>query len=375
MRWGLGILAAGTVVLSVAPQLPVRWLLNPALAALGMGAGVEVSWFGLTGAAGTWWTTAGLVLALVSLVAGAVVYLLVAPARTAQGAGALAGGGVFTGGEPLLGDGRLPASDFSAILRQHWAPAFRWLDVDRAYLAAWEGLRRLAAGAERLSGLAEGRAAAWTAGLAALVLVGAALADGGPEAVGAAAGPFPLPVLLPVGCAAACAALCLASLSLPTARRHAPLMALAGAAAVAGLLTPAGGPRLVLLEAASALALLLVWRAAQEAAARWTYLAVLVLSAVALAGGELLLHAGQARWARALLLTGFLVKLGAVPLFLWLPRIARALPALVLGLVVAVVDVAAFGELWAAARAEPWLAGPGRSGSAWPSPRRWAARC
>jgi formate hydrogenlyase subunit 3/multisubunit Na+/H+ antiporter MnhD subunit len=35
-----------------------------------------------------------------------------------------------------------------------------------------------------------------------------------------------------------------------------------------------------------------------------------------------------------------------VPLYLWLPQVAAATPALVAGLVVSVVDVAAFGELW-----------------------------
>src|SRR5208283_2586616 len=37
MLWGMGLLAAGSVVLGVAPQLAVNYLLNPILAALGMG--------------------------------------------------------------------------------------------------------------------------------------------------------------------------------------------------------------------------------------------------------------------------------------------------------------------------------------------------
>jgi formate hydrogenlyase subunit 3/multisubunit Na+/H+ antiporter MnhD subunit len=49
-------------------------------------------------------------------------------------------------------------------------------------------------------------------------------------------------------------------------------------------------------------------------------------------------------WSRALMLTSVVVKLAAVPLFFWLLSLADELPAVVLGLVIAVVDMAAFGE-------------------------------
>jgi formate hydrogenlyase subunit 3/multisubunit Na+/H+ antiporter MnhD subunit len=52
----------------------------------------------------------------------------------------------------------------------------------------------------------------------------------------------------------------------------------------------------------------------------------------------------NAPWARALLLTSVCVKLAAVPMFFWLLSLADELPALVLGLIIAVVDMAAFGE-------------------------------
>jgi NADH:ubiquinone oxidoreductase subunit 5 (subunit L)/multisubunit Na+/H+ antiporter MnhA subunit len=358
MQWGLGIVAAGSVVLSVAPQLPVNYLVNPVLAALGMRAGVEVSWFGLAGSTGVWWTTAGLGLAVLSVVLGALVYRLASPPRVAvQGAGALAGGGVFTGGEPMPGTGRLTAGDFSEILLHHWGPFYRWADVDRAYLALWGWLRASAGAAARGLRWAEERAVVAIVVLAALLL--GAVAWLGAGAPAASELPLPgIPPLLAAGVGAGCAALLLAALAGPAWRRHAPLMALAGAAAVAGLCVEGPLLRLGLLEGASAVALLLVWRAARAPATRVTYLAVVLVSAAALVGGELLLHGGDPRWARALLATGFFVKLGVVPLFLWLPRIAEDLPALVLGLLVAVLDVAAFGELWALAQAAPWLAEP-----------------
>ena len=49
--------------------------------------------------------------------------------------------------------------------------------------------------------------------------------------------------------------------------------------------------------------------------------------------------------ARALLVTGFFLKLAIVPLFFWLPKIAEDLPALAIGLIISVVDIAAFAEL------------------------------
>ena len=74
MVWGMGLLAAGSVVLGVAPQLAVNYFLNPILVALGMGAGVHVTWLGLSADAGSFSSTGGLVLALVSLVVGGAIY-------------------------------------------------------------------------------------------------------------------------------------------------------------------------------------------------------------------------------------------------------------------------------------------------------------
>ena len=44
----------------------------------------------------------------------------------------------------MPGPGRLPASEFSAILKNHFAPIFRILDVDRYYLGLWSGLQLVA---------------------------------------------------------------------------------------------------------------------------------------------------------------------------------------------------------------------------------------
>src|SRR5579862_4797253 len=121
MVWGMGFLAAGSIVLGVAPQLAVNTLLNPILRALSLGAGVHVTWFGMSADAGAFSTGGGLVLALVSLMIGGAVYALAylaRPVAVAGGDGAVivgAGDGIFTGGEPLSGQDRLTAGDFSKI--------------------------------------------------------------------------------------------------------------------------------------------------------------------------------------------------------------------------------------------------------------------
>jgi multicomponent Na+:H+ antiporter subunit A len=79
MIWGMGLLAAGSIVLGVAPQLAVNYLLNPILRALALGAGVHVTWLGLSSDAGSFSTTGGLVLALVSVIVGGAIYVLAYP--------------------------------------------------------------------------------------------------------------------------------------------------------------------------------------------------------------------------------------------------------------------------------------------------------
>src|SRR6266702_289945 len=161
MVWGMGFMAAGSIVLGVAPQLAVNYLLNPILGALGLGAGVHVTWLGFSADAGSFSTTGGLVLALVSVTVGGAIYAIAYVARpvalTAGGGAAMAGagtptdgslsvgwgagGGIFTGGEPLSDQGRLTAGDFSEIFTHNWNSFFRWTNVDRFYLAFWAGLQ------------------------------------------------------------------------------------------------------------------------------------------------------------------------------------------------------------------------------------------
>ncbi len=142
-------------------------------------------------------------------------------------------------------------------------------------------------------------------------------------------------------------------------RRFTPLMLVSGGAAVAGLFVTQAGARLALMELAGALAVLMIWEFSGSPKAKWTYLSIFAASGAAIvAGDQLLDDGGDAQWARTLLATGFLIKLAAIPLFLWLLSMAEAVPGLLLGLIVAVLDIAAFGELYLVAQSVPWIVEP-----------------
>ncbi len=153
MVWGMGLLAAGSVVLGVAPQLAVNYFLNPILAALGLGAGVHVTWLGLSADAGSFSRPAAWCWRWFRWCSAAQsISSPTQPARRRLHAGAAmagAGGGVFTGGEPLSDQGRLTAGDFSEIFQEHWRSFFRWSNVDRVYLGLWVGLASRLARARR----------------------------------------------------------------------------------------------------------------------------------------------------------------------------------------------------------------------------------
>jgi len=377
MVWGMGFLAAGSVVLGVAPQLAVNYFLNPILAALGMGAGVHVTWLGLSADAGSFSSTGGLVLALVSLVIGGAIYAIayaVRPARATVGGAVMAGagtgapadgsmsvgwtgGGVFTGGEPLSDQGRLTAGDFSEIFQAHWGSFFRWSNVDRAYLAVWSAMQAVSRALGVVFAWMEDRATA-------LVLIFAVAIVAGVRWLAPASTniqlsvPSAVPWLLIAACAVAAIALIISALTLSASRPMFPLMLVAGAAVVSGLTIHQAWPRLAFLELGALLTIPLVWRKARTQSARLAYTTVVLISALSLVASDILMDQGQLGWARALLFTSVCVKLAAVPLFFWLLQLADEVPALVLGIIIAVVDMAAFGELYATALGSPFALTP-----------------
>jgi NADH:ubiquinone oxidoreductase subunit 5 (subunit L)/multisubunit Na+/H+ antiporter MnhA subunit len=373
MVWGMALLAVGSIVLGVAPQLAVNYFLNPVLGALGMGAGVHVTWLGLSADAGSFSTVGGLVLAVVSLVLGGVIYALAYMSRqtaasitVSSGGAALAsaGGGIFTGGEPLSDQGRLTAGDFSGIFMQNWRGFFRWTNVDRAYLGGWSALQAVSSELGIVVSWMERQAAflviVFAAAVCAIARWTLPQVQLDPSVGGVVpAGPH-MPAILIFGVAAAVIALLLASF-VKNPQMKVPMwtcVLIVGGLSVAGLMVANPWVRLGLLEAAAFLTVLRVWLAARSLGAKLAYLSVVVISALTLIGSDLMFENGQLEWARALLLTSVCFKLAAVPLFFWLLRLADEVPAIVLGLIIAVVDMAAFGELFLTVNARPTLFAP-----------------
>jgi len=363
MLWGMGFLAAGSVVLGVAPQLAVNYFLNPILMALGMGAGVHVTWLGLSADAGSFSSTGGLVLALVSLVLGGAIYLVAYAVRPASSGAAMAGagGGVFTGGEPLGEQGRLTAGDFSEIFLEHWHSFFRWTNVDRAYLGVWSGLQAVSRLLGAIFAWMERRAALLLVVFAAAIFALVRWAVPGMQ-VSASESTFAphVPLLLISAIAIAAAALFFAALVKAPAGKLPlwPCMLIVGGLSAAGLIVSHPWLRIGLLELAALFTVLRVWLTARTKAAKITYLAVVLISAGTLVASEFLSSVTDQSWSRALLLTSVFVKLAAVPIFFWLLALADEVPALVLGLIIAVVDMAAFGEFLMGAQTIPALLTP-----------------
>jgi len=358
MVWGMGFLAVGSIVLGIAPQLAVNVFLNPVVAALGLGSGVHVTWLGLSADAGSFSTVGGLILAVVSLVLGGAIYLIAATSRSGGAAMAGAGGGVFTGGEPLADQTRLTAGDFSDIFQQNWKSFFHWTNVDAVYLGFWAGVKACSSALGKLIAWCESKAAALVVLLAALLFVVVRwLLPAGADALEPMAMP-PL-TLLAAGIGLAAFALFVSSLAVKIRGCVVPLWVcsvVVGGLAVAGLLVPTPALRVLLLETAALLTVVRVWMSAKSQPARITYLVAVAVSAATLIASEVM--RGQPEMARALLITSICVKLAAVPVFFWILSLAEELPALVLALIIAVLDMAAFGEFMTSAGEVPGVLQP-----------------
>ena len=388
MLVGSGVLAAGCLVLGIAPQLAITYAVAPALRSMGLSTASTIGWFGFSASGGSFYS-AGLVLTLVSLVIGGLVYWMLVrrpdvpatvvavaswvprsmtsngPASTALAAvglsgGVAAAGAPFTGGEPLVAHSHLRASDFTDTLDRGLAPFFAWADPDRYWLVVWHATLRVCARAGRVSEWLERRAVLVVAAFA--VLIGAVAAAGsGVTRVAETAIALAPPWALIAAIGVALVGLLLALSVSTKLRGHAWIAVVSGALVLAGLLVEAELARLLLLEGAAFVAVVLLAQSGVDRAARNAYLGAAVLSAAALVAGTLLIGTAPAALVLALLIAGFAVKLALVPAFVWLPAMAKRTPAALLGVIVAVVDVAAFAELIALRQTAAWLFQP-----AWP---------
>ncbi|WP_211256235.1 proton-conducting transporter membrane subunit [Edaphobacter aggregans] len=340
MSAGIGVLAGGCILLGIAPQLAIKYIINPLLPALGSASLTGVSWLGFAAGQGDWYATGGLILSILALGFSALIFWLPRPARGMKAAGGRPT--IFTGGEPLTPQGRMGASDFAEVVASGLAPVYRGLDVDRMWLGLWHAAGRLASALARLLSGLEGHAVNYLVGAGSLAAVLAWILL--PRA--AAVQPVADPPLTPLAVAlfVSLAGLLLACWATKALRRWTLPLAVAGVMACAGVLTTSSIQRSLLLEAASAVALLILWRTGKRPA--WhAYFAAVIISAVGMVGGSIAAEHGNVELARVLLLPGIAVKLGLFPLWFWLPLVAESAPAVVAGLVIAIIDVAAFAEV------------------------------
>ena len=147
-------------------------------------------------------------------------------------------------------------------------------------------------------------------------------------------------------------------------RRWWALATLLACAVIAGLLAGDGWVRTLLFDVAAFASVGLVWTTGTAAAARAarTYLTLVVISVASVTVALLILGSTTAvptpPWDRivvALVVVGFGIKLAAVPFYVWLPAVAEHAAPMTTVLIVAVLDVATFGELARLRVASPWV--------------------
>jgi multicomponent K+:H+ antiporter subunit A len=141
MRAGMGLLALLCLLLGLAPQLLADWVVAPAVRSLGLRWTGQVSWLGVpTGSAGLY----GAAAALAALLLGLGLYRVTRAPRIRPV-------GLFTGGDPIsTADGTLDAGDFAGVVKEAFAPVYRFADPDPIYLAIWRRVRDLGGRLDRI---------------------------------------------------------------------------------------------------------------------------------------------------------------------------------------------------------------------------------
>lgn len=172
-------------------------------------------------------------------------------------------------------------------------------------------------------------------------------------------------LILTVGLAALAAAVCLYAVSAPQGGRFWwPLAVLIMALVLAGRLADGVWSSSVLLDLAELAAVALVWsdpgQGARKAAKLyfWSIVPAIFCTLLALAlGGQTGVPPGPMTEKLIVCMTviGFALKLGLIPFYFWLPAVAASAAPMTVALIVAVVDIATFGELAALRTASPWI--------------------
>ena len=358
MLGGIGGLALGSVVLGIAPQLAISGLINPLLTSLGQSPLSGISWLGITIAGGSWFSSLGLGLAFLAILIGGLIYLILSPYHKLAFAASNNGGelsGVFSGGEPLPTGNRLSASDFASFLRQQLNGFYTMSDVDRAYHYIWRSLNWLGEKLNDINSILEQRSIVWLSLFGLLTGLSVLLFPNSSSSTTVAIQPNNL-LLIGV----AISLLCLAALSFTFSMSNQSrwLLILSGIFLIMGLAIKSEVGRVILLEFGALLAVILVWRINSQKQIRTLYLFVFLLSALCSLLVNLLGAYLPPALVRFLWIIGIGIKLAIIPLYLWLPMVAEALPAIVVGFLISIVDMAAFGEMIALRQTAAWLFTP-----------------
>jgi NADH:ubiquinone oxidoreductase subunit 2 (subunit N) len=159
------------------------------------------------------------------------------------------------------------------------------------------------------------------------------------------------------------AMVCIALQTPQGGRRWWALAIVAGVLTVAGQLLTESWIRMALLDVAALITVGMVWdRGTNQArdAAR-VYLVLLFFSILLMAGGVALAVVPLnpalplARLTAVLLIGGFGLKLALIPFFIWLPGVAEHATPLTTAVIVGLIDISVFGELFQIRTAAPWV--------------------
>ncbi|BCY18179.1 NADH-quinone oxidoreductase subunit L [Leptolinea sp. HRD-7] len=132
MLTGMGILAALSLIIGIAPQLLVDWLAKPAMLAMKFDSTQTISFLGFHLDQSGVPVTAGAVLAISALLIVWIIYAIRKPSPH--------GVSSFTGGDPLPERNSLNTVDFSEFVEDIFSPALKVLDPDPVYTGIWRGV-------------------------------------------------------------------------------------------------------------------------------------------------------------------------------------------------------------------------------------------
>lgn len=161
MLTGMSVLAGLCVLFGIAPQILMKYVSAPGVAALGFDWQVNLTYLGIHTVSAGAPVTAGALLAIIALGVAAFVFLAARPHPTSTP--------LFTGGDPLPEDNSLNAEDYAEFAEETFKPVLHAADPDPLYLLLWRGIKSSSRGLNTITRSYETRP--WLAAVAAAVVL------------------------------------------------------------------------------------------------------------------------------------------------------------------------------------------------------------